>query len=110
MSFKLTVIGKDRPTRPNVVLILADDLGWQDVTCYDIDEPTPMETPNIDSLAKRGVLFQGYSPAPTCAPTRVSIMSGRHPAVLQKTHVCGHPPTPYNKSAHPLWILGTVEE
>jgi hypothetical protein len=71
MSFKLPVTGKDRPTRPNVVLILADDLGWQDVTCYDIDEPTPMETPNIDSLAKRGVLFrQGYSPAPTCAPTR----------------------------------------
>ena len=114
MSFKLPLTGKDRPTRPNVVLILADDLGWQDVTCYDIDEPTPMETPNIDSLAKRGVLFrQGYSPAPTCAPTRVSIMSGRHPAVLQKTHVVGgHPPTPYNKSAHPLmdpWYSGRMK-
>ena len=74
--------------RPNVVIILTDDLGWQDVGCYDIDEPSPMETPNIDALARRGVLFrQGYSPAPTCAPTRIAIMSGRHPAVLQKTHV-----------------------
>ena len=44
-----------RPDRPNVVIILADDLGWQDVGCYDIDEPTPMETPNIDGLARRGV-------------------------------------------------------
>ena len=55
----------NRPERPNVVIILADDLGWQDVGCYDIDEPTPMETPNIDALAKRGVLFrQGYSQLP----------------------------------------------
>ena len=94
----------NRPERPNVVIILADDLGWQDVGCYDIDEPTPMETPNIDALAKRGVLFrQGYSPAPTCAPTRIAIMTGKHPAVTQKTHVVGgNPPTPYNKTVHSL--------
>ena len=49
--------------QPNVVIILADDLGWQDVKCYDIDEPSPYETPNIDALAKEGVLFwQAYSP------------------------------------------------
>ena len=100
--------------RPNVVIILTDDLGWQDVGCYDIDEPSPMETPNIDALARRGVLFrQGYSPAPTCAPTRIAIMSGRHPAVLQKTHVVGgNPPTPYNKTAHPLmdpWYSGRMK-
>ena len=103
-----------RPDRPNVVIILADDLGWQDVGCYDIDEPTPMETPNIDGLARRGVLFrQGYSPAPTCAPTRIAIMTGKHPAVTQKTHVVGgNPPTPYNKTAHPLmdpWYSGRMK-
>ena len=43
-----------RPEQPNVVLILTDDLGWQDVHCYDIDEPSPMETPNIDRLASQG--------------------------------------------------------
>ena len=64
---------------PNIVLMLVDDLGWQDVKCYDIDEPSPMETPNLDALAKRGVLFRsGYSAAPTCSPSRCAIMSGNH--------------------------------
>jgi arylsulfatase A-like enzyme len=104
----------ERPSRPNVVLLLADDLGWQDVKCYDLDALTPMETPHIDALAKKGVLFrQGYSPAPTCAPTRCAIMSGRHPAVAQKTHVVGgNPPTPYNKLAHPImdpWYSGRMK-
>ena len=104
----------DQVTKPNVVLILVDDLGWQDVGSYDIDEPTPMETPNIDALAKKGVLFrQGYSPAPTCAPTRCAMMSGRHAAALQKTHVVGgNPTTPYNKTAHPImdpWYSGRLE-
>lgn len=43
---------------PNIILMLADDLGWQDVKCYDIDAPSPMGTPNIDALAKRGILFR----------------------------------------------------
>ena len=46
-----------RPSQPNVILLLTDDLGWQDVQCYDIDAPTPMETPNLDGLAKEGVQF-----------------------------------------------------
>jgi arylsulfatase A-like enzyme len=79
--------------KPNVIIILTDDLGWQDVKCYDIDEPSPMETPNLDAFAKKGVLFwQAYSPAPTCAPTRCAIMSGNHPARAQKTHVVGGAP------------------
>lgn len=88
-----------RPAKPNIVLLLTDDLGWQDVKCYDIDEPSPMETPNIDSLAKKGVMFwQAYSPAPTCAPSRCAIMSGNHPARAQKTHVVGGaPPHPHHK-------------
>jgi arylsulfatase A-like enzyme len=106
--------GEKGADKPNVVLILVDDLGWQDVGIYDIDEPTPMETPNIDALAKKGVLFrQGYSPAPTCAPTRCAMMSGRHAAALQKTHVVGgNPTTPYNMTAHPImdpWYSGRLE-
>ena len=113
-SWGLSLLANDYADRPNVVLILADDLGWQDVGCYDLDEAAPMETPHIDSLAQKGILFrQGYSPAPTCAPTRCAIMSGRHPAVLQKTHVVGgNPPTPYNMEAHPImdpWYSGRLE-
>lgn len=44
-----------RPDKPNVVLLLADDLGWQDLGCYDIDEPTPYESPNIDKFSTMGV-------------------------------------------------------
>lgn len=97
--FSLASLADNRPTKPNVLLILTDDLGWQDVKCYDIDEPSPMETPNIDSLAKQGVKFwQAYAPAPTCAPSRCAIMSGNHPARAQKTHVVGGaPPTPNHK-------------
>ncbi len=101
-----------RPTKPNILLLLTDDLGWQDVKCYDIDEPSPMETPNIDALAKRGVMFwQGYSPAPTCGPTRVAILSGAHPARSQHTHVVGGmPPGPISKTSHrmmPPWYRGS---
>lgn len=104
-----------RPTQPNVVLLLTDDLGWQDVKCYDIDEPSPMETPNLDQLATEGVMFwQAYSPSPTCAPTRCAIMSGNHPARAQKTHVVGGgPPVAYNKAAHrmmPPWYSGRMPE
>ncbi|HAV12242.1 MAG TPA: N-acetylgalactosamine-6-sulfatase [Opitutae bacterium] len=103
-----------RPLQPNVILILADDLGWQDVKCYDLDEPSPVETPNIDNLAKQGVLFwQAYSPAPTCSPTRVAIMTGEHPARNNRTHVIGgSPPSPYNKAQHrmmPPYYKGRME-
>lgn len=93
-----------RPSKPNIILILTDDLGWQDVKCYDIDEPSPMETPNLDALAKKGVLFwQAYSPAPTCAPSRAAILSGDHPARAQMTHVMGgKPPRPHHPTRWPM--------
>ena len=108
-----TIIAAERPEKPNIVLLLTDDLGWQDVKCYDIDEPSPMETPNIDALAKKGVMFwQAYSPAPTCAPSRCAIMSGNHPARAQKTHVVGGaPPAPINNKAFRMmdpWYSGRM--
>ena len=101
-----------RPQQPNIILLLTDDLGWQDVKCYDIDQPSPMETPHIDTLAKKGVMFwQAYSPAPTCAPSRCAIMSGNHPARAQKTHVVGgKPPLPHNKHSTMMdpWYSGRM--
>ena len=108
-------LAEPRPDKPNVVLLLTDDLGWQDVKCYDVGVPSPMETPNIDALAKKGVKFwQAYSPAPTCAPTRCAIMSGIHPARAQKTHVVGGaPPAPHHLRAWTMmspWYSGRMPE
>ena len=64
--------------KPNVVFILADDLGVNDVSLYG---STFYETPNIDALARRGMKFtQAYSASPLCSPTRSSILSGLFPA------------------------------
>jgi arylsulfatase A-like enzyme len=103
----------ERPKKPNVLLIVTDDLGWQDVKCYDVDEPSPYETPNIDKLAKEGVLFwQAYSPAPTCSPSRGAILSGKHPVRIQRTNVRGgHPPLPFNNGSTLIspWMRGALD-
>ena len=61
--------------KPNIVFILADDLGWMDTSLYGSKF---CETPNIDRLAKRGMMFtQAYAANPLCSPTRASIMTGQ---------------------------------
>ncbi|MBS1827642.1 MAG: sulfatase [Acidobacteria bacterium] len=67
----------------NVIIIVADDLGWSDLACYGADLH---ETPNLDKLATEGVRFtDAHSAAPICSPTRASIMTGKHPARLKMT-------------------------
>ena len=64
------------PRRPNVVFILADDLGYTDLGCYG---STYYETPNIDRLAAQGMRFtDGYTCGPNCTPTRAALMSGQY--------------------------------
>lgn len=75
-------------TKPNIILFYVDDLGWQDVQLNDLDTPCPYETPNLTALAAAGKNFpQAYSPAPNCAPSRASIISGLHPAKTRFTSV-----------------------
>ena len=67
--------------RPNIVFILADDLGWSDTTLYGTTKF--YRTPNLERLAKRGMLFtRAYSASPLCSPTRASILTGQSPARL----------------------------
>lgn len=85
------VLGSGFPTiaqdKPNIVFILADDLGWKDLGCYG---NSFNETPNIDQLAKHGVRFtQAYAACPVCSPTRASILTGKYPARLQLTNFLG---------------------
>ncbi|MCA9176538.1 MAG: sulfatase, partial [Planctomycetales bacterium] len=71
------------PSRPNLLFILVDDLGWSDLGCYGADLH---ETPHIDRLADQSVRFtQAYAAAPVCSPTRASIMTGQWPARLHMT-------------------------
>lgn len=68
---------------PNVVFILADDLGWNQVGYHGSDF---YETPNIDRLARRGVRFtDAYAAAPICSPSRAALMTGKSPARLHLT-------------------------
>ena len=68
---------------PNVLIIIADDLGWSQIGCYG---STFYETPNIDRLAKSGIRFSNaYSAASICSPTRAAIMTGKYPARLDLT-------------------------
>ena len=77
--------------RPNIVLIMADDLGYMDVHCYGNER---QETPRLDRLASQGMRFtDGYSAAPVCTPTRAAIMTGLSPARLAITnHAPGNGP------------------
>jgi arylsulfatase A-like enzyme len=61
---------------PNIVVILADDLGYGDLSCYGA---TKLKTPNIDRLAQQGIRFtDGYAPGAICSPSRYAIMTGRY--------------------------------
>lgn len=89
-SLNLSAQEKTSLTKPNVIIFYVDDLGWQDTEINNLDEPSPWETPNIAELAKNGMNFtNGYSPAPTCAPSRCSTLSGLHPTKTGVTHVSG---------------------
>ena len=71
-----SVVSWAKPTK-NLVLILADDLGWADTTLYG--KTSLYETPNIERLAKRGMRFSNAYSSPICSPTRASILTGSEP-------------------------------
>ena len=72
----LLVIGQAKP--PNIVFILADDLGWAELGCYGNKFN---ETPHLDRLAREGLRFtQAYAAAPVCSPYRAALLTGQYPA------------------------------
>lgn len=75
-------IAAETPKRPNIVLILADDLGWADLGCYGADLH---ETPHLDRLARSGVRFTDAYAMSVCSPTRAMLLTGKHAARLRIT-------------------------
>ena len=72
--------GGGRLPRPNLLVILADDLGWADLSCFGAPV---IRTPNLDRLAASGVRFtQAYSASSVCSPTRFGLYTGRYPGRL----------------------------
>jgi arylsulfatase A-like enzyme len=65
-------------SRPNIIFVLADDLGWAELACYGNNFN---ETPNLDDLARHGMRFsQAYAAAPVCSPYRAALLTGQYPA------------------------------
>ena len=74
--------------KPNILVIVVDDLGWMDVGFNNPD--TFYETPNLDRLAAQGTVFTAaYAASPVCSPTRASILTGKHPVRLGMTDFAG---------------------
>jgi arylsulfatase A-like enzyme len=99
---------------PNLVLVLADDLGWADV---GYQGSTFHRTPRLDALARRGLVFSdAYAPSPVCSPSRAALLTGRSPARLKLTRALSnavpeHPPGPATSGPadRPLWEPHTTD-
>jgi uncharacterized sulfatase len=84
----LSAIAVQAAGPPNIVIMLADDLGWADIGCYG---NTFNETPNIDHLARDGMQFTQFYAGPVCSPTRANLQSGQDQARFGITqHIPGH--------------------
>ena len=85
--------GQNSGSKPNIVLILADDLGYGDPVCYN--KKSKALTPNIDRLAREGLRFtDAHTPAAVCTPTRYGVLTGRYPwrSALKKGVLNGYSP------------------
>jgi arylsulfatase A len=84
-------VAESSATRKNIILVLADDLGWNDIAPYG---QSFIETPHLTQMAREGIQFMNaYAAAPLCSPTRASVITGNNPARINLTeHLHGYAP------------------
>jgi arylsulfatase A-like enzyme len=76
-TLPLSAYAKAKGSNPNIVVILADDMGYGDAGCYNADSKVP--TPNLDKMAREGMRFtDAHSPSAVCSPTRYGLLTGRY--------------------------------
>ena len=91
----------DRPSRPNIVLLVSDDMGWNDVGYHQ----SRISTPHIDQLARDGIRLNRFYVHPVCSPTRTALMTGRLPARMGITGVIGRAGSvPKDEDFLPEWM------
>ena len=100
LSVLSSPIAAETPRKPNVVIILVDDLGWADLGCYGSKFH---RTPHLDKLAANGLRFtDAYASCPVCSPTRAALMTGKYPARLHLTDwLPGRPDRPDQRLLRP---------
>jgi arylsulfatase A-like enzyme len=88
IAFACTEDTADIPAKPNIILIVADDLGWHDLGSYGNEF---IETPHLDSMARAGIRYtNAYAAASLCSPSRAALMTGLHPVNVNITeHIHG---------------------
>jgi len=90
LSASVAGLGVQRPRRPNILLVVADDLGYSDLGCYGGE----IDTPNLNALAANGLRFAQFYSTARCCPSRASILTGQYPHKVGVGHMVtdlGHP-------------------
>lgn len=101
LALSCCVLWGGEASKPNVIVVLVDDLGWTDLACFGSQYH---KTPHLDRLAKEGMRFtNGYSACTVCSPTRAALLTGQYPARLHLTDwIAGHN-RPFAKLKIPEW-------
>ena len=83
LSCFLVSLSAREQEKPNIIIVLVDDMGWMDLSCQGSDF---YRTPNVDRLAKEGITYtNGYAACAVCSPTRAAVQTGRYPHRLGVT-------------------------